>query len=73
MLTAVSGTLPGSVVDALIPSADEDATFDVEFRLTDDDELRDATITGPFYPDADDVTYDLTVEPSDESVDITAP
>jgi len=73
VLTAVSGTLPGSVVDALIPSADEEATFEVEFRLTDDDELRDATITGPFYPDADDVTYDLTVEPSDESVDISAP
>ncbi len=73
VLTAVSGTLPGDVVAELIPSADEGADFEVEFRLTDDDVLRDATITGPFYPEGGDVTYDLTVEASDESVDISAP
>jgi len=73
VLTAVSGTLPGDVVAALIPSADESADFAVEFRLTDDDVLRDATITGPFYPEGGDVTYDLTVDASDEAVDISAP
>ncbi len=57
----------------LLPSADDAADFTVEFRLTDDDVLRDASITGPFYPDGGDVTYELVVEPSDESVDITAP
>jgi len=73
VLTAISGTLPGAVVAELIPSADDAADFTVEFRLTDDDVLRDASITGPFYPDGGDVTYELVVEPSDESVDITAP
>jgi lipoprotein LprG len=73
VLTSVSGTLPGDVVDGLIPSADEAADFAVEFRLTDADELRDATITGPFYPGGDDVTYDLSVEPSDEDVEISPP
>jgi lipoprotein LprG len=73
VLTAVGGTLPGDVVAELIPSADESAEFAVEFRLTDDDELRDASITGPFYPGGDDVTYDLSVEPSDEDLEISAP
>jgi lipoprotein LprG len=73
VLTSVSGILPGDVVDGLIPSADEAADFAVEFRLTDTDELRDATITGPFYPGGDDVTYDLSVEPSDEDVEISPP
>ena len=73
VLAAVAGTLAGDVVAELIPSADESADFDVEFRLTDDDDLRDATITGPFYPGGDDVTYDLTVEPSDEDLEISAP
>jgi len=73
VLTSVSGTLPGDVVAALIPSADDAADFDVAFRLTDEDELRDASITGPFYPGGDDVTYDLSVAPSDDDVEITAP
>jgi lipoprotein LprG len=73
VLTSVSGSLPGDVVAGLIPSADEEADFAVEFRLTDADELRDATITGPFYPGGDDVTYDLSVEPSDEDVEISPP
>ncbi len=73
VLTSVSGTLPGDVVAELIPSADDTADFAVDFRLTDDDQLRDASITGPFYPGGDDVTYDLTVAPSDDDVEITAP
>ncbi len=73
VLTGVSGSLSGSVVAVLVPSADAEALFDVEFRLTDDDVLRDATITGPFYPGGDDVTYELAVETSDDTVDISAP
>jgi len=73
VLTSVSGTLPGDVVQPLIPSADETAAFDVDYRLTDDDVLRDAQISGPFYTGADDVTYDLSVTASDEPVDITLP
>jgi lipoprotein LprG len=73
VLTSIGGTLAGDQVAALIPSADGDADFAVEFRLTDDDQLRDASITGPFYPGGEDVTYELTVEPSDDDVEITAP
>ncbi len=73
VLTTVDGTLPGAVVQALIPSADDAADFDVSYRLTEADELRDAAITGPFYPGGDDVTYDLEVTASDDPVDIVLP
>ncbi|CAN5870027.1 hypothetical protein BH20ACT6_BH20ACT6_18580 [soil metagenome] len=73
IVTGVSGTLPGAVVKQLIPTADDTADFDVVYRLTDDDALRDAAITGPFYPDGADVTYDLTVTTSDQPVDIELP
>lgn len=73
VLTTISGTLPGSAVAAVIPSADDSADFDVVYGLTDDDELRTAVLTGPFYPDAAEVTYSLTLDPSAEIVEITAP
>jgi lipoprotein LprG len=73
VLRTVTGTLPGESVARLIPSADASADFEAEFRLDDDDQLHGASITGPFYPEGDDVTYDLSAEPSDDDVEITAP
>jgi lipoprotein LprG len=73
VLTSITGTLPGSVVAKIIPSASTQDTFDVTYRLTDDDELRDATMSGPFYGDGTDVTYTVRLTTSDEPVDITAP
>jgi lipoprotein LprG len=73
VLTTVKGTLPGDVVQRLIPTADASADFNVEYRLTDDDAVHDATMVGPFYGDAGDVTYKMSLTASDESVDITAP
>ena len=73
VLTSVDGTLSGGVVQAIIPSADADADFAVTYRLTDDDELHDATLSGPFYPGADDVTYTVTVTSTDDPVRIKAP
>lgn len=73
VLTAITGTVPGDVIAALIPSADADAEVDVVVRLTDDDEIHDLTLTGAFYPDADEVTYVVTVTASDESPAIEAP
>lgn len=73
VLSTVTGTLPGESVARLIPSADASADFDAEFRLDDDDRLQGASITGPFYPEGGDVTYDLSAEPSEDDVEITAP
>jgi lipoprotein LprG len=73
VLTSITGTLPGSLVRTIIPSADAAETFDVRYRLTDDDELRDATLKGPFYPEGGDVTYTVKITTSDEPVTIKVP
>ncbi len=73
VLTTISGAIPGSVVRAILPSANTQASFPVTYRLTEDNELRDASISGPFYPGVADVTYDLTVSTSSEPVSITLP
>ena len=73
VLTSITGSLPGSVVAGILPSADTESAFEVTYRLTEDDELQDAVITGPFYGDGGDVTYTVTLDTSDEPVDITAP
>jgi lipoprotein LprG len=73
ILTTITGTIPGSIVRAILPSADTAASFPVTYRLTDDNELRDASITGPFYPGIADVTYDLSVTTSKDPISITLP
>jgi lipoprotein LprG len=73
VLTAINGTLAGTIVQKIIPSADPAETFTATYRLDDDDALRDATLTGPFYPGGDDVTYTVTLETSDTPVTIEAP
>jgi len=62
VLTTYSGTVPGDAMDTVIPSSAGDS-FDVEWQVTDDGELRKATFDGVFYPHTDPMTY--TVEFSD--------
>jgi lipoprotein LprG len=73
VLTSWSGTLPGTVVADVIPSADDSADFDVTFRLDDDDRLSSAGITGPFYGDKGEVDYTLTLTDYGTEKEITAP
>lgn len=73
VLTTIKGTLPGDVVSTIIPSAADDQTFGVTYRLDDDDELRDATLSGAFYPEGGKVTYTVTLSTSDTPVSITKP
>ena len=73
VLTSIKGTLPGTVVQTIIPSAAADQTFTVVYRLDDDDTLRDATLTGQFYAPAAKVTYTVALETSDTPVTIEAP
>lgn len=73
VLSSIKGTLPGSVVQSIVPSADAAKAFKVTYRLTDKDELRDAMITGPFYPDAGTITYTVKVSTSQTPVTITKP
>lgn len=73
VLTTIKGTLPGSVVATIIPSAAAGQTFTVVYRLNDKDELRDATLTGKFYLEGGDVTYTVGLQTSDAPVTIKAP
>lgn len=71
VLTTIDGTIPGSDMQAIFPSAGDD-TFDVTYTLTDDNDIEAISVTGPFYGDAD-VTYDLDFDLAADSVEIEAP
>lgn len=69
----ITGTLPGQAVVDLLYVGDEEADFDVEYGLIEDDwQVRTVTITGPFYP-PDDATYTVTIDQYGEPVTVTAP
>lgn len=73
VLSSYTGTVPGDVVASIIPSATPDTDFDATFTVDDEDHLREAVLTGAFYPQADEVTYTITFEQYDTSADITLP
>ncbi len=73
VLTDIAGTIPGADVQRLFPTADDSGSFDAVFTLTDSDELNHAELSGPFYAGADDVTYTIRLETSDQTVEITPP
>ena len=73
MLTTIKGSLPGSVVRTIIPSADAARRFTVAYRLDGKDVLRDVTLVGKFYPDGGNVTYTVKLTTSDSPVSITKP
>lgn len=71
ILTEYSGTVPGEVVENVIPSAEGE--FDATYTITEDGELREATLTGVFYPDSDEMTYTVTIDDYGTEKEITAP
>lgn len=71
VLTEYIGTVSGDVVSNIIPTASGD--FDATYTITDDGELREATLTGVFYDDADSMTYTVTFDDYGTEQDITAP
>lgn len=56
--TTISGTVPGRAVGPVLPGAPH-ASFDAVYTIGADHRLEKATLTGPFYPGARDVTYTL--------------
>ncbi len=72
ILTTYSGTVPGDAMDAVIPSSSGDS-FDVEWQINDDGELRTATMTGVFYPRAEPMTYTVEFADYGTELEITAP
>lgn len=72
VLTAIDGTLPGTAMQSVFPSAGSE-DFTVNYTLTDGNDLSGVQVTGPFYPDVADVTYQIDLDVDAESVDIQAP
>lgn len=72
VLSSFTGTVPGGVVAGIIPSAGA-SDFDATFTVDDEDRLREAVLTGPFYPGADEVTYTIVFDDYDTSADIVLP
>jgi lipoprotein LprG len=73
VLSAYTGTVPGETVARIIPSASAESDFDARFTVDGEDRLREAVLTGPFYPQTDDVTYTIAFDEYDTEADITLP
>jgi lipoprotein LprG len=73
VLTTIKGTVPGSAVADLFLIGDRNGTFDVTYALTDDQQLRQVTITGPFFGPGTTSTYTLTLDQYGKPVTITKP
>jgi lipoprotein LprG len=73
VLTSYTGSVPGSAVSAVIPSADRTADFDATFEVDDAGRLVQALVTGPFYGSAGDVSYTVTLSDYGTDEEITAP
>ncbi|EWT01253.1 hypothetical protein N865_05585 [Intrasporangium oryzae NRRL B-24470] len=73
VLTQIKGKIPGSAVVDLFLVGDRNGTFDATFGLTDDQELRTVTLTGPFFGPGTTSTYTLTLDQYNAPVTITKP
>jgi lipoprotein LprG len=71
ILTTYSGSVPGNIVDRVIPGASGD--FDLTAQVTADDELRQMSLTGVFYSGSDPNTYTVGFDAYGTTKDIQAP
>ena len=71
ILTEYTGTVPGTAVQNVIPSASGD--FQATYTISSSGELREAALTGEFYPDSESMTYTIGFEDYGTQKDITAP
>ncbi len=73
IVTSITGTLPGSAIKKVLYMGDGSGTFTVKYNLTATNELRSATMVGPFYKGGAKVTYDLDFTDFGKTVDVQAP
>lgn len=73
VLTRYSGTLAGSYVEPIIPSASGARTYKTVVGIDQDGRILSLKVTGDFFPADGDVTYNLTFDNYDKNVKITAP
>ena len=72
VLTKIDGTLPGARIEELFHLGDGTGTFTVSYGITDTDELRTATLVGPFFAGVE-ATYLLTLTDYGAPVAISRP
>lgn len=71
VLTTYTGTLPASSAAVIVPTVKGDVA--ATYQVTDDDELRQAVLTGDFYGTGTTETYTVGVDGYGTEKDITAP
>jgi lipoprotein LprG len=71
VLTEFTGSVPGDVVSNILPGAEGD--FDATYTINADGELREAVLTGVFYPDTESMTYTIGFEDYGTEKKIAAP
>lgn len=72
IFTPYTATVPGTAVQNLLPCAPGES-FQATFDVDDDGLLRNAEITGEFFPEVGEVTYTIAIDEYDVEQEITAP
>jgi lipoprotein LprG len=73
VVSQYSGTLSGSYVAPIIPSADDSSTYDTVVGLDEDNRMVTLKVTGEFFEGGGDETYTIAFDDYDKSVKISAP
>jgi lipoprotein LprG len=73
VVTTYAGTLPGSLVAPIIPSASASGTYQTVVGINDDGEIATLKVSGAFFSASGDVTYDLTFDDYGKDVTISKP
>ncbi len=73
VLTTYTGTLDGSLVKPIIPSADASGSYTAKVGIDEDGEMATLSVTGDFFAHDGPVTYDISFDYDDDAVTITAP
>ena len=71
VLTELTGTVPADAVSNILPGAEGE--FDATYTITSEGELREAVLTGVFYPDTESMTYTIGFEDYGTEKKIAAP
>ena len=73
VLTTIKGTVPGANVVDLFGIGDRNGSFQASYGLTEQDELRQVDLTGPFFGAGTASTYTVTLDQYGTPVTITKP
>lgn len=73
IVTTYAGTLPGSLVAPIIPSASKSGTYDTVVGIDKDGRIATLVVTGAFFAANGPVTYHLAFDSYDQNVTISAP